>query len=544
MKDRTFELEGNIVDVVARRIFQGRVSVTDGRITGITEEKVDASHYILPGLVDAHIHIESSMLIPSEFARLAVVHGTVASVSDPHEIANVLGIPGVMFMIENGKKVPFKFNFGASSCVPATKFETAGASLGVDEITSLLAMDEIRYLSEMMNFPGVLFEDPEVMAKLAAAKKAGKPIDGHSPGLRGKDAKKYIEAGISTDHECFTKPEALEKIQYGMKILIREGSAAKNFEALCSLIDEYPEMVMLCSDDKHPNDLEIGHINELVVRAMKKGSDFMDVIRSCTYHPVTHYRLPVGLLQPGDPADLIIVDNLDRFFVKATYVDGVKVADNGKTLIGSVVESPSNNFSTDPVKAEELRVTATKGEIRVQKALDGQLITEEIHVTPRVINGFVESDPQRDILKMVVKTRYNSSPPAVGFANGFGLKQGAIASCVAHDSHNIVAIGADDDSITRAINLIVSSTGGISIVEGDHDMVIPLPFAGIMSDQDGYSIAQLYEQIDQWAKRLGSELRAPYMTLSFMALLVIPDLKLSDKGLFDGRKFAFTSLFC
>ena len=270
----------------------------------------------------------------------------------------------------------------------------------------------------------------------------------------------------------------------------------------------------------------------------------MDVIRSCTYHPVTHYRLPVGLLQPGDPADLIIVDNLDRFFVKATYVDGVKVADNGKTLIGSVVESPSNNFSTDPVKAEELRVTATKGEIRVQKALDGQLITEEIHVTPRVINGFVESDPQRDILKMVVKTRYNSSPPAVGFANGFGLKQGAIASCVAHDSHNIVAIGADDDSITRAINLIVSSTGGISIVEGDHDMVIPLPFAGIMSDQDGYSIAQLYEQIDQWAKRLGSELRAPYMTLSFMALLVIPDLKLSDKGLFDGRKFAFTSLFC
>ena len=544
MKNRTFELEGNIVDVVARRIFQGRVSVTDGRITGITEEKVDASHYILPGLVDAHIHIESSMLIPSEFARLAVVHGTVASVSDPHEIANVLGIPGVMFMIENGKKVPFKFNFGASSCVPATKFETAGASLGVDEITSLLAMDEIRYLSEMMNFPGVLFEDPEVMAKLTAAKKAGKSIDGHSPGLRGKDAKKYIEAGISTDHECFTKPEALEKIQYGMKILIREGSAAKNFEALCSLIDEYPEMVMLCSDDKHPNDLEIGHINELVVRAMNKGSDFMDVIRSCTYHPVTHYLLPVGLLQPGDPADLIIVDNLDRFFVKATYVDGVKVADNGKTLIGSVVESPSNNFSTDPVKAEELRVTATKGEIRVQKALDGQLITEEIHVTPRVINGFVESDPQRDILKMVVKTRYNSSPPAVGFANGFGLKQGAIASCVAHDSHNIVAIGADDDSITRAINLIVSSTGGISIVEGDHDMVIPLPFAGIMSDQDGYSIAQLYEQIDQWAKRLGSELRAPYMTLSFMALLVIPDLKLSDKGLFDGRKFAFTSLFC
>ncbi|NQV02836.1 MAG: adenine deaminase, partial [Bacteroidia bacterium] len=398
-------------------------------------------------------------------------------------------------------------------------------------------------LSEMMNFPGVLFSDPVVMAKLEAAKKAGKPIDGHAPGLRGEKAKRYIEAGISTDHECFTKPEALDKLQYGMKILIREGSAAKNFEALCSLIDEYPEMVMLCSDDKHPNDLAIGHINELVIRALKKGSDFMNVIRSCTYHPVTHYRLPVGLLQPGDPADLILVDNLKQFQIKATYVDGIKVAEHGKTFIHSVEESPSNNFSTNPVKAEELKVSAAKGDIRVQKAIDGQLITEEIRFSPLISNGFVVSDPERDILKLVVRNRYHVAAPAVGFANGFGLKRGAIASCVAHDSHNIVAVGTDDDSIAHAINLIVSSTGGISIVEGEHEMVIPLPFAGIMSDQDGYTIAQLYEQMDQWAKRLGSELRAPYMTLSFMALLVIPDLKLSDEGLFDGRKFTFTSLF-
>ncbi|MBC8456437.1 MAG: adenine deaminase [Bacteroidales bacterium] len=544
MKTRTFELEGNIVDVVGRRIFPGKVSVADGWITGISEEKVNENHYILPGLVDAHIHVESSMLIPSEFARLAVVHGTVATVSDPHEIANVLGIPGVMFMIGNGKKVPFKFNFGASSCVPATSFETAGASLGVDELSALLAMDEIRYLSEMMNFPGVLAGDPVVMAKLKAAMRAGKPIDGHAPGLRGEEAKKYIEAGISTDHECFTKPEALDKLRCGMKILIREGSAAKNFEALCSLIDEYPEMVMLCSDDKHPNDLAVGHINELVIRALKKGSDFMQVIRSCTYHPVTHYRIPVGLLQTGDPADLIVVDNLERFQVEATYVDGFKVAEHGKTLIHSVEESPSNNFSTNPAQAEELRVPVARGDIRVQKAIDGQLITEEIHVSPLITNGFVVSDPERDILKLVVRNRYHTAPPAVGFACGFGLKRGAIASCVAHDSHNIVAVGPDDDSIARAINLIVSHKGGISIVEGAHEMVIPLPFAGIMSDQDGYSIAQLYEQMDQWAKRLGSDLRAPYMTLSFMALLVIPDLKLSDEGLFDGRKFAFTSLFC
>ncbi|MBE0647347.1 MAG: adenine deaminase [Bacteroidales bacterium] len=543
MEKQNFELEGNIVDVVGKRIFQGKVTVADGRIVNITEGESGSDLYIMPGLVDAHIHIESSMLIPSEFARLAVVHGTVATVSDPHEIANVLGIPGVMFMIGNGRKVPFKFNFGASSCVPATNFETAGASLGVDEITALLSMPEIRYLSEMMNFPGVLYSDPLVMAKLEAAKKTGKPIDGHAPGLRGEQAKTYIEAGISTDHECFAKPEALDKIGYGMKILIREGSAAKNFDALASLIDEYPEMVMLCSDDKHPNDLAIGHINDLVIRALKNGSKFMDVIRSCTFHPVKHYNLPVGLLQTGDPADMIVVDNLKDFHVLVTYVDGKIVAENGKTHINSVEETPSNNFNAGPMNAEELQVPVQKGRIRVQKALDGQLITEEMDVSPRIVVGLVVADPERDILKLVVRNRYRDAPPAIGFTNGFGLKRGAIASCVAHDSHNIVAVGADDESIARAINLIVDSKGGISIVEGDHEMVIPLPFAGIMSDQDGYGIAQLYEQMDQWAKRLGSSLRAPYMTLSFMALLVIPELKLSDKGLFDGNKFAFKSLF-
>lgn len=544
MKQQNFKLEGKIVDVVGKRIFQGKVTVIDGLIAAISEGGSGPDQYIMPGLIDAHIHIESSMLIPSEFARLAVVHGTVATVSDPHEIANVLGIPGVMFMIANGKKVPFKFNFGASSCVPATTFETAGASLGVEEVTALLEMDEIHYLSEMMNFPGVLSGDPEVMDKLEAAKRAGKPIDGHAPGLMGEEAKRYIEAGISTDHECYTKQEALDKISYGMKILIREGSAAKNFEALCSLIDEYPEMVMLCSDDKHPNDLEIGHINELVVRALQKGSEFMNVIRSCTYHPVKHYHLPVGLLQPGDPADLIVVDSLERFQVIATYIDGIKVAENGKTRIDSVREDPATNFHANPLKSEEIQVPVSGETIRVIKALDGQLITEELILTPAILNGLVVPDSERDILKLVVRDRYQSAPPSIAFVNGFGLKRGAIASCVAHDSHNILAVGANDESITHAINLIISSKGGISIVEGDHELVIPLPFAGIMSDQDGYNIAQLYAQIDQWAKQLGSTLRAPFMTLSFMALLVIPALKLSDKGLFDGRKFGFTPLFC
>lgn len=543
MNRKNFELEGNIVDVVGRRIFPGKVTVVDGKIAGIREGETRASHYILPGLIDAHIHVESSMLIPSEFARLAVVHGTVATVSDPHEIANVLGISGVMFMIGNGRKVPFKFNFGASSCVPATPFETAGASLGVEEVAALLAMDEIRYLSEMMNFPGVISGDPEVMAKLTAAKLAGKPIDGHAPGLRGEAARKYIEAGITTDHECFTREEALDKISCGMKILIREGSAAKNFEALYSLIDEYPEMVMLCSDDKHPNDLAIGHINELVVRALKKGVDFFNVIRSCTYNPVKHYHLPAGLLQQGDPADMIVVDSLEEFRILSTFIDGNHVAERGRTLINSVAETPANNFSAKPLKPEDLLIPSAGDRVRVQKALDGQLITEEVMHPPAIVNGFVVADPEEDILKLVVLNRYHPAPPAVGLASGFGLKRGAIASCVAHDSHNIVAIGADNDSIARAVNLIVTSKGGISLVDGEQSMVIPLPYAGIMSDEDGYTVAQLYEQMDQWAKRMGSTLRAPYMTLSFMALLVIPDLKLSDKGLFDGRKFSFVPIF-
>lgn len=544
MKTSSFELKGNIVDVAGKRIFRGRVVVSDGRIGLITEEAVDSEQYILPGLVDAHIHIESSMLIPSEFARLAVVHGTVATVSDPHEIANVLGIPGILFMIANGRKVPFKFSFGASSCVPATQFETAGSAIGVGEITRLLRMDEVRYLSEMMNFPGVLSGDNEVIAKIAAANLAGKPVDGHAPGLRGNDAKRYIEAGITTDHECFALEEALDKIGFGMKILIREGSAAKNFEALSSLIDEYPDSVMLCSDDRHPNDLTAGHINELVIRALSKGYDFMNVIRCCTLNPVIHYGLPVGLLRQGDPADFIVVDDLRQFRILATYVDGRMVAENGKTLIRPVAESPSNFFDTGPVSTDDIKVPVSEGLIRVQKTLDGQLITQEILVHPRCGQGFVISDTDRDILKLVVKTRYCNAAPAVGFANGFGLKHGAIASCVAHDSHNIVAVGVDDDSISRAINLIIQEKGGISLVDGNLEMVIPLPFAGIMSGKDGYGIARLYGQIDQEAKKLGSYLRAPFMTLSFMALLVIPDLKISDKGLFDGRKFAFTKLFC
>jgi adenine deaminase len=483
------------------------------------------------------------MLIPSEFARMAVVHGTVATVSDPHEIANVLGIDGVKYIIENGKKVPLKFYFGASSCVPATIFETAGANLGVDKIEELLKTDEIKYLSEMMNWPGVLSHDKEVMAKIAVAKKYNKPVDGHAPGLRGEEAKKYIEAGISTDHECFTIEEALDKIKYGMKIIIREGSAAKNFEALIGLMGKYPEKLMFCSDDRHPNDLEKCHINDLVKRAIKKGYDPVTVLRSCVYNPVKHYGLEVGLLQEGDPADFIIIDNFDNFNVLATYIDGTKVAENGKTLIDPITDSTPNNFRTKQIKLQDLQITPQSDTVKVIHAIDGQLITNKISAKINIEKNNAESNTKNDVLKLVVTNRYEQAKPAIAFINNFGIKNGAIASSVAHDSHNIIAVGVEDEDIMNAVNLLIKEKGGVSLANADEKIVLPLHVAGLMSNKDCYLIASEYDSIDKKAKKLGSKLNAPYMTLSFMALLVIPELKLSDKGLFDGNRFEFTPLF-
>ncbi len=542
MKTNNFSLSGNIIDLQSERIYQGTVFVVDGRIDRILEEPVKSKQYIMPGLIDAHVHIESSMLVPSEFARLAVVHGTVATVSDPHEIANVLGINGVDYMIENGSKVPFKFYFGAPSCVPATGFETAGAHLGPREIEELLQRDSIKYLSEMMNYPGVLFNDPEVMEKIAIAKSFNKPVDGHAPGVRGKDAETYIKAGITTDHECFTLAEALEKISYGMKVQIREGSAAKNFDELISLIDSHPDMVLFCSDDKHPDDLVRGHINLLVIKAIRKGYDPVKVLKSCVVNPVNHYKLDVGLLRQGDAADFIVVDNLQDFNVLKTFVDGHLVAENGKTLIEAVKAEAPNHFVAGKLKTGDIAIAGSGKPIRVIEALEGQLITRTLVIEPKMETGNIVSDPERDILKLVVYNRYETAKPAVAFIKNFGLQKGAIASTVAHDSHNVIAVGADDASLARAINLLVECKGGVSVTDGENDHVLPLPVAGLMSADDGYKVAEAYETIDAKAKQLGSTLHAPYMTLSFMALLVIPQLKLSDKGLFDGGSFAFIDL--
>lgn len=537
-------IQGNIIDVHNKNIYHGEIQVEQGTITSLKPLDGESKWYILPGFVDAHIHIESSMLVPSEFARLAVLHGTVATVSDPHEIANVMGMKGVQYMIKNGHQVPFKFNFGAPSCVPATTFETAGATLGLEEVTQLLEMPEIRYLSEMMNYPGVLYNDPLVMDKLAVAKKLGKPIDGHAPGLRGGDARKYIEAGISTDHECFTYEEGREKLEYGMKVIIREGSAAKNFEALIGLLPGFSDQIMFCSDDKHPDDLVVGHINQLVSRALQKGCSLFDVLKVACVNPVEHYGLDVGLLRQGDPADFIITDDLSHFNIKATYINGQKVAEDGVSFMPKVSAGIINNFSTNPKQPQEFFVQGSPEKIRVIRALDGEIVTEQFTTDAKVENDKLASDTERDILKITVVNRYENAPPAVAFIQGFGLKEGAVASCVGHDSHNIIAVGVTDEAICEAVNLIIKNKGGVTAVsQNGKAEVLPLPVAGIMTNADAYDVARDYEKVDRFAKdQLGCCLAAPFMTLSFMALLVIPELKLSDKGLFDGKAFQFVSL--
>ena len=535
-------IQGNIVDIDKKEIFKGEVQFENGKITTIRKSNHTIENYILPGFVDAHIHIESSMLVPSEFAKIAVTHGTVATVSDPHEIANVLGVKGVDFMIQNGKKVPLKFNFGAPSCVPATSFESAGANIDSKDIKKMMANPEIKYLAEMMNYPGVISNDQEVLKKIAWAKHFGKPIDGHAPGLIGDDLTKYIAAGISTDHECFTYNEALEKLQKGMQVIIREGSAAKNFEALIDLLPKYFEKMMFCSDDKHPDDLLIGHINQLCERAVAKGMDIFKVLQVACVNPVKHYHLEVGLLQEGDPADFIVLNDLEKFEVLETYINGELVAQKGKSFVQSVPFEILNNFDTHIKKVRDFEVHSSQEKIRVIEVLDGQLVTNEIKGNALLVGGNLVSNTQEDILKMTVVNRYQNSSPSIAFIKNFGIQQGAIASSVGHDSHNIIAVGTSDEFICKAVNILIQNKGGICVVNQTIEKVVALPVAGIMSDQPAEIIGDAYAALDAMAKKMGSRLKAPFMSLSFMALLVIPSLKLSDQGLFDGRAFKFTSL--
>jgi len=539
----SYKIEGKIVDVLNRKIFSGELEIEGDKIASIIEKEVVTDQYILPGFIDAHIHIESSMLTPYEFARVALKHGTVATISDPHEIANVLGTDGVLYMLENAKGAKLKFHFGAPSCVPATSFESSGAILDSTAVGELLQRSDIYYLSEMMNYPGVLFDDDEVLKKIALAKKYNKPVDGHAPGLRGEQVKKYIAAGISTDHECFTLEEALEKISLGMRILIREGSAARNFSELHTLINSHPNHCMFCCDDKHPDELLLFHIDEHVRKSISLGYDLMDVLNIACINPIKHYKMDVGKLQIGDKADFITVNNLKDFNVTNTFVNGEVVVSNGICILSERDNPVLNNFNTGYKTKDQFKVDVLSKSLKVIEALDGQLITNSIIETIDEITENFESDLTKDILKIAVVNRYNESEPAIAFIKNFGLKRGAIASTVAHDSHNIIAVGVDDESICRAVNLVIQKTGGLSLIDGDFESVIPLPIAGLMSDQSCEVIGEAYSKIDKQAKEMGSQLKAPYMLLSFMALLVIPELKLSDKGLFDGKEFKFTNNF-
>ena len=547
--NRTEKISGHIVDVVQRRIIKGHLLISDGKIEKIIADEQVPEQYIIPGFIDAHIHIESSMLLPAEFARQAVVHGTVACVCDPHEIANVCGVPGIDFMIENGKKQPFRFFFGAPSCVPATEMDSAGAELNSSDVRKLLERPDIHFLAEMMNYTGVVHNDAEVMNKLRAAKDLQKPVDGHSPELRGDALTSYVTAGISTDHECMSVAEAEEKIALGMMIQIREGSAAKNFDDLLPLMKNHADKIMFCSDDKHPDELAQNHMNVIASNAVKKGYDPLKVLRTMSYNPVKHYKLNVGLLQTNDDADFIITDSLKDFYISATYIKGEKVAENGKTFIKSIAEETINVFNCKPISIKDLEIEATGNFLNVIEAINGQLITKRIMTPARIENGKVISDPENDILKIVVLNRYTPSKPSIGFIKNFGLKKGAIASTVAHDSHNIIAVGTNDYSILKAMQLLIEKKGGICVIEekneGEHNnsFFLPLQVGGIMSNENGYLVAEKYIHIDKKVKELGCKLTSPFMTLSFMALLVIPEIKISDKGLFDVKLFDFIPLF-
>lgn len=539
----TFTIKANLVDLIARDIYPAEVTVENARITSVKRLNEELSNYILPGFIDAHVHVESSMLIPSEFARIAVTHGTVATISDPHEIANVLGVDGVNYMIDNAAKVPFHFFFGAPSCVPATGFETAGAIIDSNDIDTLLVRPEIVYLAEMMNFPGVIHKDEEVLKKLASAVKHGKPIDGHAPGLRGDDMRAYFAAGISTDHECFEYEEALEKLKQGVKIMIREGSAAKNFNTLIPLLKDFPDQIMFCCDDKHPDNLIESHINEHVKRAIAAGYNMYDVLRASSYNVINHYKLPVGMLQTGDSADFIMVDNLTDFTILKTYIKGEQVSEGRQSFISRQNAEIVNQFNVSLKQLGDFKLKATGNKVRVIEVLDGQLITNEVQAEVLNADGFAEADTEKDILKIAVVNRYANAPVSVAFIKNIGLKKGAIASCVAHDCHNIVVAGTSNEDICNAVNLIIKAKGGISLACGKEQLVLELPVAGIMTTSPVEEVAAAYIKLDKRAKELGSKLRAPYMSLSFMALLVIPQLKLSDKGLFDGKAFEFRDVF-
>ncbi len=533
------KISGNIVDVVNKLIYKGEIYFTDKIEKIIKTNKVD-NQYILPGLINSHVHIESSMLSPMEFSNQVVKHGTVAVITDPHEITNILGINGINYMIENSKNAPIKIFYGAPSCVPATTFESSGASLNSKQIDVLFKKNKVHFLSEMMNFPGVIYNDKEVHNKLKVAQKYNKPIDGHAPGLVGKDLEKYVNSGVSTDHECFNLNEALEKIKYGMKVQIREGSAAKNFDSLYSLIDSHNEMVMICTDDSHPDDLINGHINSIIQKAFNKNLNYFNVLRTCTLNPIKHYNIPVGLLQQGDFADFVICKNKHYNEIDSVFINGINKTKN--ISLNKKGASP-NNFNANKISLSDIKLNINGNYCNVISVIEGELITKKERIKCSEI--FDNNNLKNTYNKIIVLNRYNNNAkPAIGIIKNFNIINGAIASTISHDSHNLICIGKNDTDIVNAINLLVKSKGGISACFNSEKLILPLEIGGIMTNKPALEVAKKYKEISDFSKFiLGSTLKAPFMTMSFMSLLVIPELKISDKGLFDIKKLKFVELF-
>lgn len=536
-------LKGNIVDLFNRDVTPGRLFFEDGRIVRIEKCNYKPSlPYIIPGFVDSHVHIESSLMLPQQFSRHALRFGTTAVVADPHEIVNVLGKAGYDLMVENGAGGEIKFYFSVPSCVPATPFDSSGFELDSKEVEVLFSIysENIPSLGEMMNFPGVLNGDKEVTAKLEIAKKYGKRVDGHCPGLTGKDLKRYIESGISTDHECESLTEAVEKLERGMKIQIRHGSAASIFHKLIPLIQSYPDQLMFCSDDIHPDVFAIGHIDYMVRTAVQKGQDVFNTLRIASLNPVQHYGLDVGLLRPGDSADFLVVDNLEEFNIQENYIKGIPWISKTKEDKPHTPVSRANFFYVNRVKEESLQISRSSGMCKVIEVVDGSLYTREKRYRLRK-DSFSETKPE--VLKLVSLNRYHKDSPSIALLKNFGLRKGGIISSIAHDSHNLLVTGTSDPIIVELINWVNDCKGGIAVHDGSAIIGLDLPVAGIMSDQNFEFVKDKFDQLNRILKEMGSKLSSPLLSISFLSLLVIPELKLSDRGLFDVRKFEFTSLF-
>lgn len=547
-------IKGHIVDVIRREIIDGELIIDGDRIVEVKpypqplSEGVGDFPYILPGFIDSHVHIESSMMVPRKFARIAVIHGTIGVVADPHEIGNVLGVEGVNYMIRSGREAQFNFCFGAPSCVPAVggEIETSGAVISADDIEKLMARDDIGFLAEMMNYPGVLAGDKEVMRKIDAARRNGKPVDGHAPGLTGKQREQYAAAGITTDHECSTFEEGRSCIKVGMKVIIREGSAAKDYQMLSPLIAESPDMVLFCTDDCHPDDFVRGHINKIVKRALADGYDLWDILQVACVNPQRHYNLNWGLLQPGDPATFIMVDRLNPHFrVEKTVFRGKEVFNYNASLPTDLSEKEDeeiytifpNHFVASPITTDDISLDLHTGDtVHVIHASDGSLLTGHDEVALTSYPLFDSHYPWSDLQKIVVYNRYKpGAKPIVGLVRGFGIHKGAIAGSVAHDCHNIVAIGSNDEYLVRAINRVVEMRGGQVVVNSEEMLDIPLPIAGLMGPLNGHEIAFRTMLLHEMVHKIGCPMKSPFITMAFMALPVIPDIKITDSHLMDTK---------